>query len=113
MPRSLRLPVLVGAACVRQRLEDPREAREPIELMIARRSSAPPRTPDTARCSREADVDPRAARLLVLPRSGPPLAEGLGAARARSELAEIGVLQTTLFATAAARDRRGRARDRR
>ncbi|MDX2169389.1 MAG: acetyl-CoA acetyltransferase, partial [Deltaproteobacteria bacterium] len=96
MPLDPRTPVLVGAGAVQQREEYPRRGREPIELMLA--------------ALRRAAVDAGDASLLAradsirVPRGfwdysdpGRLLGERLGATRARSQLAEIGVLQTTLF----------------
>lgn len=99
MSRSLREPVLVGAACVVQRYDDPRDAREPIELM----REALERAAENAgqrKLLEEAGAVYVPRGFWSYPDPGQLLAEQLGAARARSELFEIGVLQTSLFAQA-------------
>lgn len=100
MPIDPRTPVLVGAGVASQREPDPSRALEPTALMLRA-------------CQRAADDAGdggllEAADLVAVPRGfwsypdpGRLVAEGLGALRARTLLAEIGVLQTTLFAEAA------------
>jgi len=108
MTIDARTPVLVGAAAVTQREEDPSRAREPVELMIAALDAA------------AADAGTRAllarADSLRAPRgfweySDPCriIAERFGASGARTEVAEVGVLQTTLFGRAADDIAAGRA----
>ena len=100
--------MLVGAAAISQRLDDPREALDATALMV--------------RALRAAGEDAGAPALLAqadaisVPRgmweTADParvLADALGARGARTELYEIGVLQTTLFADAAKRIAAGAA----
>lgn len=94
-----RTPVLVGAGAVQQRLDDPLEALEPIELMI----QALQRAADDAGCR---DLLARADSIRI-PRGfwdyadpGRLVADRFGAAAARTQVAELGVLQTTLFGLA-------------
>ena len=95
-----RTPVLVGVGAVQQRCDDWRDALEPIELMVAALERA------------AADAGSRSllarANSIRVPRgfwdySDPArlIAERVGAHRARTQLAEIGVLQTTLLGAAA------------
>jgi len=97
-----RTPVLVGAAAVQQRLDDPAAAKEPVELMIDALERA------------AADAGSRAllaqATSVRVPRGfwdysdpGRLIAARFAAAGARTQVAEIGVLQTTPLG-AAARD---------
>jgi len=94
------MPVLVGAGAITQREEDPALALEPLALMreaLARASA------DCGSRSLVARADwvrvPRGFWDYADP--GRALAESAGAAGARSELAEIGVLQTTLLGDSA------------
>ncbi len=93
-------PVLVGVAAVQQRCDDPSDGLEPLELMI------------DALCRAAADAG--SAELLTqadsirVPRGfweysdpGRLIARRVGASAARTELMEIGVLQTTLLGAAA------------
>lgn len=102
MSSSSRRPVLVGAAAILQRETDPSQAREPLELMAAalEAAAADAGCPDLLR---EADA-------ISAPRGfwdyGDPcrvLAERFGCPTAHTTVAEIGVLQSTLFADAASR----------
>lgn len=90
-----RTPVLVGAGAVSQRIEDHTAAREPIELMIE----------SLERAAEDAGSHEllRRASAVRVPKGFPPysdparlIAERFGA-RAKTELLDIGVLQTTLF----------------
>jgi acetyl-CoA C-acetyltransferase len=105
---SERIPVLVGAAAVRQREEDPARAREPLDLMGEALERA-------AKDAGSPALLARADRILVprgfwdYPDPGRALAERFGAAGARTCLAEVGVLQTTLLGAAASDIARGRA----
>lgn len=94
-----RTPVLIGSAAVSQREEDPAAAREPLELM--------------EQAIRAAAIDAGCPALLerigwiAVPRGfwdyadpGRYLAERICSPRAHSILAEIGILQTTLFGLA-------------
>ncbi len=92
-------PVLVGAGAVSQKIEDHTAAREPIELMI----EAIERAADDAGTR---DLLARASSVRV-PKGFPPyadpgrlIADRFGAS-AKTELLEIGILQTTLFGRAA------------
>lgn len=94
-----RTPVLVGVGAVQQHLDDPTQAKEPAALM----ADALVRAADDAGCR---DL-PGSADAILVPRGfwdypdpGRLVAERFGAA-AKTTLAEIGVLQTTLFAEAA------------
>ncbi len=99
MSRSARDPVLVAEGSVCQRLEDPREALEPIALMREALARAAEEAGSRALLERaDAIYVPRG--FWSYPDPGRLLAEQLGAARARSELFEIGILQTSLFARA-------------
>jgi acetyl-CoA C-acetyltransferase len=94
-----RTPVLVGVAAVDQRCEDPSESREALELMVA---------------ALEAAADDAGSRRLLaeassirVPRGfwqysdpGRLVAGRIGADRARTLLAEIGILQQTLLSDA-------------
>ncbi len=95
-----RTPVLVGVGAVQQRLEDPRVAREPVELMIA--------ALERAAADAGSDALLRRANSIRVPRGfwdypdpGRIIAERFEARAARTQVAEIGVLQTTLFGHAA------------
>jgi len=102
LSRSSRRPILVGAAAILQRESNPTQAHEPLELMAAALEAAA----EDAGCPallREADA-------ISAPRGfwayGDPcrlLAERFGCPKAHTTIAEIGVLQTTLFGDAATR----------
>jgi acetyl-CoA C-acetyltransferase len=94
-----RIPVLIGVGAVAQRESDPARALEPVALM----ARALERAADDAGSRRWLER----ADAIAVPRGfwsyadpGRQVAEQVGAKRARSWLAEIGVLQTTLFARA-------------
>jgi acetyl-CoA C-acetyltransferase len=100
MALDLRTPVLVGVGAVQQRLDDSQAALEPVELMIAALERA------------AADAGSRAllgkADSIRVPRGfwdysdpGRIIAERFGATAAHTQVAEIGVLQTTLLGLAA------------
>jgi len=91
-----RTPVLVGVGAAQQKIDDPRQACEPIALMRL----ALDRAAADAGCS---ELLTRADSIRV-PRGfwdysdpGRLLATAIGATRARTLVAEIGVLQTTLL----------------
>lgn len=96
-----RTPVLVGVGAIQQKLDDPLQGLEPIELMVA----ALDRAAADSGCR---DLLDRADSIRV-PRGfwdysdpGRLIAARCGATRARTQVAEIGVLQTTLFGAAVA-----------
>jgi acetyl-CoA C-acetyltransferase len=108
LPTNPRTPVLVGVAAVSQREEDPDLALEPARLMAAALELAAEDAGDRELLAR-ADV-------LSVPRgmwaySDPArlVAQHVGARSAKTELFEIGVLQTALFGEAAARIAAGSA----
>lgn len=101
-------PVLAGVGACMQRLDDPRAAREPLELMAEALRNAAQDAGSEALLSR--------ADLVAVPRGfweyndpGRALAEGFGAPGARSVLAEVGVLQSTLPGLAAQEIAAGRS----
>jgi len=95
-----RTPVLVGAAAVQQRLDDPRAALEPVELMVTalERAAADAGTHSLLAQANSIRV-PRG--FWDYPDPGRLIAERFGARSARTQVAEIGVLQTTLLGVAA------------
>ena len=100
MPIDPRTPVLVGAGVAAQREDDFTRALEPCDLMAEALERAGDDAGDRALLA-EAD-------LVAVPRgfwnyadAGRLVAERIGAAKARTLCAEIGVLQTALFAEAA------------
>jgi acetyl-CoA C-acetyltransferase len=102
MPTSLdpRTPVLVGAGVASQREEDPLRALEPVALMVRALESAADDAGSRDLLARaDAIAVPRGFAAYADP--GRLVADGLGAKRARTRLAEIGVLQTSLFGRAA------------
>ncbi len=96
MPIDPRTPVLVGVGAVQQRLDDPRQALEPIGLMIAALERA-------AADAGSRDLLARASSIRIprgfwdYPDPGRLIAARFGAPAARTQVAEIGILQTTLF----------------
>jgi acetyl-CoA C-acetyltransferase len=101
-----RTPVLVGAAAVVQREADPAAALEPVALMreAAQRAAADAGCP--ALLGRLTSIRvPRG--FWDYPDPGRLLAADLGATRARTQVAEIGVLQTTPLGRAAEAIARG------
>jgi acetyl-CoA C-acetyltransferase len=110
MPSSsdFRTPVLVGAGVASQREEDPQRALEPVALMVRALEAAGDDAGSRDLLTRaDAIAVPRGFTAYADPAR--LVAEGLGAKRARSQLAEIGVLQTSLFGRAAAAIRAGDA----
>ena len=95
-----RSPVLVGVGALSQRAEDPREALEPLGLMESalRRAAADAGAPELLT---RADSIRAPRGFWDYGDPGRLLAERFGATGARTLLAEIGVLQTTLFGGAA------------
>jgi acetyl-CoA C-acetyltransferase len=99
MPLDPRTPVLVGVGAVQQRKDDPRQAHEPVQLMIEalRRAAADAGAPSLLARADSIRV-PRGFWQYADP--GRLIAERVGAPRARTQVAELGVLQTTLFGAA-------------
>ena len=103
-----RTPVLVGAGAISQREEDPVRAREPLALMIAALERAAEDAGSRGLLERADSV--RAPRgFWDYPDPCRLVAERFGAPQARTEIAEIGVLQTTSLGRAAADIAAGRA----
>ena len=101
-------PVLVGVGAVIQREADPARAQEPLALMAAALERAAEDAGSRALLTRADSI--RAARgFWDYPDPCRLLAERFGTPRARTEIAEIGVLQTTLLGRAAADIAAGRA----
>ncbi len=99
MSDEQRTPVLVGAGAVAQRESDPARALEPVALM----ARALERAADDAGSRRwleRADAIAVPRGFWAYPDPARLVAERVKAARVRTQLAEIGVLQTTLFARA-------------
>ena len=96
-----RTPVLVGVGAIAQRCDDPREAREPLDLLVAALERA---AEDAGSRALLARADRIAAPRGFWDYADPcrAAAERFGATAAKTEIAEIGVLQTTLFGRAAA-----------
>lgn len=108
MPLDPRTPVLVGVAAISQREEDPDRAREPLSLMAAALERAAEDAGSPALLARADSI--RSARGFW--NYADPcrwLAERFGASGARTEMAEIGVLQTTPIGRAAADIAAGRS----
>ena len=102
------LPILVGVAAVTQREADPARAREPLALMALALERAAEDAGSRALLVRADSI--RAPRgFWSYPDPCRWLAERFGASSARTEIAEIGVLQTTLLGRAAADIAAGRA----
>lgn len=101
-PRGIepRTPVLVAWGVVQQRESDPDRAREPVRLMIdaLERAAETVGAGDLLHCADSIRV-PRG--FWGYPDPARILAAQFGASSARTELAEIGVLQTTLLGEAA------------
>jgi acetyl-CoA C-acetyltransferase len=103
-----RTPLLVGVGAVTQREPDPARAREPLALMALALERAAEDAGSRALLARADSV--RAPRgFWGYPDPCRLLAERFGASGVRTEIAEFGVLQTTLFGRAAADIAAGRA----
>ncbi len=103
-----RTPVLVGVGAISQREEDPARAREPLALMIA----ALERAAEDAGCREllaRADSVRAPRGFWDYPDPCRLVADHFGAPQARTEIAELGVLQTTSLGRAAADIAAGRA----
>ena len=97
---SARTPVLVGVGAITQREQDPLAAIEPLALMRAALARAGKDGGSRALLARADWVRvPRGFWDYADP--GRALAEAVGAASAKTEIAEIGVLQTTLLGDSA------------
>ncbi len=108
MSKSPRIPVLVGAAALQQRAEDPREAREPLLLMGDALERAADDAGSRALLGRADSIRiPRG--FWSYPDPGRALAERFASGATRTCVAEIGVLQTTLLGAAARDIAEGRA----
>ena len=100
MPIDDRTPVLVGAAAIQQREDDPSQAREPVELMAQALQAAATDAGCPDLLARADSI--RAPRgFWDYPDPCRQLAARFGAAGARTVVAELGILQTTLFGGAA------------
>ena len=100
MSLDSRTPVLVGVGAVQQRLDDPRAALEPVELMIAALERAAVDAGSRELLARANSIRvPRG--FWDYPDPGRIIAARFGATAAWTQVAEIGVLQTTLFGHAA------------
>jgi acetyl-CoA C-acetyltransferase len=105
---AARTPVLVGVAAVTQREDDPSRAREPVELMIAALEGAAADAGARALLARADSI--RAPRgFWDYPDPCRIIAQRFGASAARTEVAEVGILQTSLFGRAAQDIAGGRA----
>jgi len=101
MREDPRTPLLVGVGAVQQREDDPARAREPLELMLDALARAAEDAGSRALLARADRIE---ATRGFWDYADPcrVAAERLGAARARTCVAEVGVLQTTPFGRAAA-----------
>jgi len=108
MPMHPRTPVLVGVAAVQQREDDPARALEPLELMIRALEAAA----DDAGCRElltKADSVRAPRGFWDYPDPCRQIAVRFGAANVHTLVAELGILQTTLFGDAARDIAGGRA----
>jgi len=102
-----RTPVLVGACAIQQRCDHPDDGLEPVDLMVRALEGAGDDAGSRALLGLAESVRvPRGS--WSYPDPGRLVAERLGASGARTQLAEIGVLQTTLLGRAAADIAKGR-----
>jgi acetyl-CoA C-acetyltransferase len=104
-----RTPVLVGVGAVTQREEDPAKAAEPLELM-ARALERAGQDSGKPELLARADSVGVSRGFWDYPDPGRWLAERVGASGAKTVMAEIGVLQTTLVGRAAREIAEGRSR---
>jgi acetyl-CoA C-acetyltransferase len=103
-----RTPILVGVGTVTQRDADPTRAKEPLALMAQVLERAADDAGDRALLARADSI--RAPRgFWEYPDPCRLLAERFGAVNARTEIAELGILQTTLLGRAAADIAAGRS----
>ncbi|MFP6640837.1 MAG: acetyl-CoA acetyltransferase [Myxococcota bacterium] len=100
MSRSLQTPVLVGVGACSQRQEDPGHALEPVALMAKALEQAAQDAGAPDLLSRADSVRvPRG--LWEYPNPSRWLCERFGASGARTQVSEVGVLQSTLIGQAA------------
>ena len=103
-----RTPVLVGAAAIEQRIDDPQAALEPVELMIRALEGAADDAGSRELLSRADSIRvPRG--IWDYPDPCRLIARRFGCLDARTEVAEVGILQTTLIGRAAADIAAGRS----
>jgi acetyl-CoA C-acetyltransferase len=95
-----RTPVLVGVGAVTQREDDPSRALEPLHLMAAALERAAEDAGSPGLLAQAGSIGVSRG-FWDYPDPGRWLAERFGASRARTVMAEIGVLQTTLVGRAA------------
>ncbi|HEB91253.1 MAG TPA: acetyl-CoA acetyltransferase [Deltaproteobacteria bacterium] len=100
MNDDLRVPVVVGAGAVTCHAEDPEEVPDPVGLMAQALDEAAEDAGAPALLE-QADMIWTPRGFWRDPDPGRLLAERFGASRARTGIAEIGVLQTTLLGRAA------------
>ena len=100
MSPANRIPVLVGAGVAAQREDDPLQALEPLGLMARalERAGADSGVPGLLQSANSIRVT---KGFWAYSNPGRLLARHIGAVQARSELADIGILQTTPLAEAA------------
>ncbi|RIL04467.1 MAG: acetyl-CoA acetyltransferase [Proteobacteria bacterium] len=101
MAADERTPVLVGVGALSQRCDDPKDAPEPLEAMIRALERAAEDAGSRALLAR-ADRIAAPRGFWDYPDPCRVAAERFGAPRAKTEVAELGILQTTLFGRAAA-----------
>ncbi len=100
MPLAPRTPVLVGVAAVQQRIDDPASAREPLALMADALERAAEDAGSGDLLSRADSI--RAPRgFWDYPDPCRWLGDHFGAKNFQTQVAEVGVLQTTLFGNTA------------
>ena len=104
-----RTPLLIGAGAVVQREEDPSRAAEPLELM-ARALEAAAADAGSPDWLAKADWIAAPRGFWQYPDPCRALGDRFGATKAQSLVAEVGVLQTTLFAEAVGAIQSGAAR---
>ncbi|MCH2171338.1 acetyl-CoA acetyltransferase [Myxococcota bacterium] len=100
MPIDPRTPVLVGVGAIQQRLDDPDDALEPVALMQAALERAAADAGSRALLT-DADAIRVPRGFWDYPDPGRWVAEQLGASGVRTQVSEVGVLQSTLFGHAA------------
>ena len=109
MTLAQRTPVLVGAGVTHRRCADPTQALEPVALMVAAVEEAA-RDAGTRRILAEADSIRVPRGFWEYSDPGRLIADAVGATRASTVLAEIGILQQTLLSDACSAIASGAAR---